>query len=106
MQWVFLGAAILAEVSATLALRVASTGKRAWWLVVAVGYTIAFTFLTLTLNEGLGLGVAYGIWAACGVALTAIASRILFKEPLTLTMLGGIGLIIAGVLLVELGSGH
>lgn len=106
MQWVFLGSAILFEVSATLSLRMASSGRRAWWLAVAAGYTTAFVFLTLTLSEGLGLGVAYGIWAACGVALTAIASRVLFKEPLTATMLAGIGLIIVGVLLVELGAGH
>ena len=57
-------------------------------------------------DEGLGLGVAYGIWAASGVALTAVASKALFKEPLTALMMGGIALIIAGVLLVELGALH
>ncbi|MDN5548166.1 MAG: QacE family quaternary ammonium compound efflux SMR transporter, partial [Rhodococcus sp. (in: high G+C Gram-positive bacteria)] len=46
------------------------------------------------------------IWTACGVALTAIASRILFREPLTKLMIVGIGLIAAGVLLIELGAGH
>ena len=51
-------------------------------------------------------GVAYGIWAASGVALTAVASKALFKEPLTALMMGGIALIIAGVLLVELGALH
>ena len=53
---------------------------------------------------GLALGVAYGIWAAAGVALTAVASRFLFAEPLTRRMLAGIGLIVVGVLLVELGA--
>jgi hypothetical protein len=61
---------------------------------------------SLALNEGLGLGVAYGIWAAAGVALTAVASKILFKEPLIPVMMGGIALIIGGVLLVELGAAH
>jgi len=51
----------------------------------------------------LPIGVAYGIWAATGVALTAVLGRVLFREPLTRLMLGGIGLIIVGVLLVELG---
>jgi small multidrug resistance pump len=37
------------------------------------------------------------------VALTAVLGRVLFKDPLTRTMLAGIGLIIVGVLLVELG---
>ena len=52
------------------------------------------------------LGVAYGIWAAAGVALTAIGSRVFFKEPLTRVMVLGIALIMAGVLLVELGTSH
>jgi len=70
------------------------------------GYLGAFALLTLALKEGLALGVAYGIWSAGGVAVTAIASRFLFGEPLTRTMVAGIALIMAGVLLVELGSAH
>ena len=57
-------------------------------------------------NHRLYTGVAYGIWSAGGVAVTAIASRLLFGEPLTRTMVAGIVLIMAGVLLVELGSAH
>jgi len=106
MQWLFLVLAILSEVSATLCLRMAATGRRVFYVGVALGYLLAFTLLTLTLAEGLGLGVAYGIWAAAGVALTAVASRLLFDEPLTPLMLGGIGLIVGGVLLVELGAPH
>ena len=92
MQWLFLIGAIVFEVFGTISLRMAATGQRAYYGAVAVGYLFAFGFLTLTLNEGLGLGVAYGIWAASGVALTAVASKILFKEPLTPIMLGGIAL--------------
>ncbi|MGD9959234.1 DMT family transporter [Nocardioides sp.] len=106
MQWVFLVSAILMEVSGTLALRAASTGRPRWYVVVVVGYLAALAFLALTLDAGLGLGVTYGIWAASGVALTAIASKILFQEPLTLFMASGIVLIMGGVLLVELGAGH
>lgn len=106
MQWLFLAGAIIFEVIGTISLRMAATGQRAYYAAVAVGYLLAFTFLTLTLDEGLGLGVAYGIWAASGVALTAIASKVLFQEPLTPLMMGGIALIISGVLLVELGAAH
>lgn len=106
MQWVFLCSAVICEVIGTIFLRLASAGKNAYYAAAGVAYVIAFTFLTLTLNQGLGLGVAYGIWAAAGVALTAIASKIFFKEPLTPVMIGGILAIIGGVLLVELGSSH
>jgi small multidrug resistance pump len=105
MTWLFLGGAILCEVTATLCLKRA-LDVPALYAVVVAGYVAAFALLTLTLKEGLGVGVTYGIWAACGVALTAIGSRVLFGEPLTGVMIAGLGLIIGGVLLVELGSAH
>lgn len=106
MGWIFLSGAILAEVAGTLSLRVAAHGRRTWYAGVLVAYVVAFSLLSLTLREGLGIGAVYGIWTACGVALTAVASRLLFDEPLTRTMVAGIVLIAAGVLLVELGSAH
>ncbi|MCG8916060.1 SMR family transporter [Actinokineospora sp. PR83] len=106
MAWLFLAGAILAEVGGTLALRVASTGRAIWYGAVGAGYLLAFFLLTRTLAEGVGIGVAYGVWAAAGVALTAVASRVLFEEPLTPLMGAGIALIMGGVLLVELGAVH
>jgi len=106
MTWVFLGLAIASEVAGTMSLR-ASDGltKRMWAIPVAVGYVLAFTFLSMALSAGLALGVAYGIWAAAGVALTAVLARVIFHEPLTRTMAIGIVLIALGVLTVELGAG-
>ncbi|RSN52510.1 DMT family transporter [Actinomadura sp. WAC 06369] len=108
MTWLYLMGAILTEVTATLSLRMASqpNARRSWYTLVAVGYLAAFAFLTLALHDGLGIGVAYGIWAASGVALTAIASRVLFKEALTKVMALGIALIATGVLFIELGTTH
>lgn len=106
MQYVLLMAAIGCEVTGTLALRVAARGRVVFYGVVVVGYVFAFTLLWASLRHGMPLGVAYGIWAAAGVALTAAASRLLFDEPLTPKMLAGIALIVVGVLLVELGAVH
>ncbi|WP_030989184.1 DMT family transporter [Streptomyces sp. NRRL S-1813] len=108
MTWIFLAGAILSEVAATLSLRMAAQAenKRKWFVGLGAGYLAAFVLLTLALDGGLALGVAYGIWAASGVALTALASRILFKEPLTKVMSLGIALIVAGVLTIELGAAH
>jgi small multidrug resistance pump len=105
MAWLFLGCAILCEVTATLSLKRAIDQPALYGLVVA-GYVAAFVLLTLTLKHGMGIGVAYGIWAACGVAITALGSRLFFHEPLTGVMIAGLILIIGGVLLVELGASH
>lgn len=106
MQYLLLACAIAAEVAGTLTLRVAAAGRAALYAVVAVCYLIAFVALAATLRHGMPLGVAYGIWAAAGVAITAAASRFLFDEPLTHRMLAGIGFVVAGVLLVEIGAVH
>jgi len=107
MSGIYLLAAIASEVTGTLSLKLASDGRGLrWYGVVITGYLAAFAMLTATLKAGLPLGVAYGIWSAGGVAVTAMASRLLFGEPLTRTMVAGIVLIMAGVLLVELGSPH
>ncbi|AFM17356.1 cation/cationic drug transporter [Mycolicibacterium chubuense NBB4] len=99
-----LAAAIVSEVAGTLALRVAAHGRTSFYAIVVAGYVLAFGLLSVSLRHGMPLGVAYGIWSAAGVALTAVASRALFDEPLTRRMVMGIALIAAGVLLVEFGA--
>lgn len=103
MTWVYLAGAIFTEVAATLVLKVASAGR--------LGCTRSSLRLRHgvplpgpDLDRGMGLGVAYGIWAAVGVALTALMSKWLFDEALTRMALLGIALIIVGVLCIELGS--
>ena len=104
MSWLLLSAAVASEVASTLSLRVAAGGRRSGYAPVVLGYLLAFVLLSGALRAGMPLGVAYGVWAAAGIVLTALLSRLLFREPLTPTMLAGMGLIAAGVLLVELGG--
>jgi small multidrug resistance pump len=103
VSWLALAGAILVEVFSTLGLR-ASDGfrKRKWIAPVLIGYVTSFALLWLTLSLGMPVGIAYGVWSACGVALVAVLARALFAEPLTRVMVAGIGLIIAGVLVIEL----
>lgn len=105
MTWVLLMAAIALEVTATLSLK-ASDGftRRRWIAPVVLGYLASFGLIAVVLARGMAVGVVYGIWVACGVALTAVLGRVIFGEPLTRTMRFGIALIIGGVLLIELGS--
>jgi small multidrug resistance pump len=102
-MWLALACAILVEVIATLSLR-ASDGfrKRGWMIPVVLGYLASFYLLWVSLSLGMPVGVAYGVWTACGVALVAIIGRFLFSEPLTWLMGAGIALIVAGVLTIEM----
>src|SRR5699024_12194456 len=96
--WLFLAAAIVAEVTGTLCLQLAVQQRKAWYAVVLGAYVAAFTLLSQALRFGMPLGIAYGVWAAVGVALTAIFSRIFFAEPLTPAMLLVSALGVGGVL--------
>ena len=104
MSWMWLALSILSEVAGTLCLR-ASSGlqRKIWFIPVIACYGAAFVFLGQTLAAGMPLGVAYGLWAACGVALVCLLSRAIWKDPLTRKALLGIGLIAVGVMLVETG---
>jgi small multidrug resistance pump len=102
-KWALLAGAIFTEVAATLSLR-ASQDHSAWLMLVVAGYVASFILLTLVLRAGVPVGVAYGIWGALGTAVTAVLAAVLFGDPFTWPIVAGIGLIIAGVLLVEFGS--
>ena len=102
-NWILLAGAVLCEVAASLSLKGASD-EPLLYIVVVAGYSAAFGALTAILKRGMPLGAAYGIWAAAGVALTAVMSSIIFREPFSPLMGGGLALIIAGVLLVETGT--
>ena len=107
MGYVFLAAAIAAEVIATLCLRASEGLSRAGFVVVVViGYLAAFGLLSQVLVRDVPLGVAYGIWAAVGVAAVAVLSIPLFGESLSAIQLGGLGLVLVGIVALEAGGAH
>lgn len=101
--WLLLGLAILCEVAATLSLR-GALDRPALYAVVVAGYALSYGLLVQVLKRGMALGVAYGIWGACGVVLTAGLSAVLFGEVFTALKIAGIVLVAAGVVVVELGA--
>lgn len=107
VPYLLLVLAIGAEVIGTLALKL-SEGftKLIPSLFVVVGYLVSFGALGLGLSKGLPMGVSYGIWAGTGTALVAVLGIFLFGEKITVWGFVGIALIIIGVVLLELNSGH
>jgi small multidrug resistance pump len=102
-KWALLSGAIATEVTGTMSLR-ALQDNRLWLIAVVVGYTASLFLLNKVWQAGVPVGVAYGIWGAVGTAVTAVLGMVIFGEPLTVAIVIGIGLIIAGVLAVEFGS--
>jgi small multidrug resistance pump len=100
--YISLSIAIIAEVIATSALKASEGFTRPLPSVISlICYAIAFYFLSLTLR-GMPLGVAYGVWSAVGIVIISTVGWIAFKQRLDAPALVGLGLIVVGVLVVNL----
>lgn len=101
MPALYLTAAILFEVIGTIALKHSALTGSAWYGAITVAsYILAFILLWASLKT-IPLGIAYAAWAGVGIALTAVAGVILFKERMDLAGLAGISLIVVGILLLS-----
>ncbi|PFH11087.1 small multidrug resistance pump [Collimonas sp. PA-H2] len=104
MHWVYLLIAIVAEVIATSALKASAEFTRLVPSVVVVaGYLTAFYFLSLTLRT-LPVAIVYAMWSGIGIALIALVGWLFLKQSLDAAALVGIGLIVSGVLVLNVFS--
>ncbi|MFN3198702.1 MAG: DMT family transporter [Bradymonadia bacterium] len=97
MNWLYLAGAILAEVVATTCLQASNGFTRLWpSIVVVVGYGLAFYCLSLALRS-IPMGIAYAIWSGVGVVMITLLGWLLYGQKMDLAGVVGIGLIVAGV---------
>jgi len=102
--WLALALAIGAEVVATSALKSAAGFTRLGpSLLVVLGYAVSFWCLSLALKT-IPVGVAYAIWSGVGIVLIALIAWAMFGQTLDAAAVLGIGLILAGVLVIQLFS--
>lgn len=102
--WLFLMGAILSEVVATSALKASDGFSRLWpSLLTAGGYMVAFYLLSQTLRY-IPVGIAYALWSGIGIVLISLIAWLLYGQKLDLAAIVGMGLIIAGVAVINLFS--
>ncbi|SEH34228.1 DMT family transporter [Magnetospirillum fulvum] len=105
MAWLWLGLAILAEVVATSALTATDGFTRLGPSVIVVfGYGLAFYFLSLVLQV-LPVGITYAVWSGLGLVLVSLIGWLWYGQSLPPLALVGIGLILAGTIVLNLSSG-
>jgi multidrug transporter EmrE-like cation transporter len=99
-----LGLAIVAEVIGTTALKASENFTRlAPSLIVVVGYGVAFYCLSLVLRS-VPVGIAYAVWSGLGIVLITAVAWLLYGQRIDLAGLIGMGLIIAGVVVLNVFS--
>ncbi|WP_118178971.1 DMT family transporter [Paraburkholderia phosphatilytica] len=102
--YVWLAVAIVAEVIATSALKASEGFSRVVPAVVVVaGYGIAFYCLSLTLKS-IPVGIVYAIWSGAGIVLITLVAIALYRQVPDLPALCGLGLIVSGVVVLNLFS--
>src|SRR5437868_2481979 len=103
-NYVYLCIAIIAETIATSTLKSTEGLTRLWpTVVVAIGYAIAFYLLSIIVQT-LPVGIVYAIWSGAGIVLVTLVAFVWQKQALDFAALVGIGLILAGVVIVNLFS--
>lgn len=104
MSYLFLTIAIIAEVIATSALK-ASQGFSVLKpsIITILGYAVALFFLSLTLKT-MPVGIAYAIWSGAGIVLISMVGWIFFKQHLDLAAIIGLGLMLAGIIVINVFS--
>lgn len=101
-NWLYLAAAIIGEVIATSTLKSSEGFTRvAPSVVVVLGYGVSFYFMSLALKT-IPVGIVYAIWAGVGIVLVAAIAWLMHGQKLDLWALVGIGLIVAGVAVINL----
>jgi small multidrug resistance pump len=102
--WLLLAIAILAEVVGTSALKASAGFSRLVpSVVVVLGYAVAFYCLSLVLRT-IPVGVAYAIWSGLGIVLITLVAWVVHDQTIDLAAALGMGLIVAGVLVLNLFS--
>lgn len=100
----YLGLAIVGEVIATSFLRAAAGFTQLVpSIVVIVGYGVTFYFFSLALQT-IPVGIGYAIWSGVGIVLISIIAFFVYGQSLDLPALIGIGLILAGVIVINVFS--
>ncbi len=104
MAYVYLAVAVIAEVIATSSLKASNEfSKLLPSLLVLFGYGLAFYCLSVVLRT-LPVGVTYAIWSGVGIVLVAIVAAIVYQQIPDWPAIIGMGLIITGVLVMQLFS--
>lgn len=99
--YALLGIAISTEVAGTVALKLSDgMSKLVPSAVVVIGYGLSFWLLALALKS-LPVGFVYAVWSGIGIAAIAVIGLYWFDEPLGLGGIIGLGLIIAGIAVLQ-----
>ena len=107
MAYVLLLIAIASEVFGTSLLKAADGFTRLWPTAGCIaGYALSILMLSLSIQRGMNVSIGYAIWSGVGTAAIVTIGFLFLHQPVSVLQIGGIALVIAGVIVVNLGGAH
>ncbi len=107
MPYVFLGLAIAVEVLGTTLIKGTEGFTKLWPTPACPGaYGAAFYTLSQAITRGMNVGVGYAMWAGLGTTAIVVIGALFLNEPLSVAKVAGAALVIAGVVVLNLGGAH
>ncbi|WP_273395384.1 DMT family transporter [Actinobacillus porcinus] len=104
--WVLLAFAIIIEVTGTNCIKASEGFTKPLPTLIAIIAFVCALYLLSIISKTLPIGIVYAVWSGVGIILTAIVGYFVFGQKLDLAGFIGIGLILAGVLVINLYSTH
>lgn len=106
MAYLLLSLAISAEVLGTSLLKSTEGFTKLWPTLASLGsYAVAFYLLARTV-EKLEVGMVYALWSGVGTMIIVVIGMLFLNEPLTAMKVLGIGLVVSGAVILNLGATH
>ncbi|MEP1198826.1 MULTISPECIES: SMR family transporter [unclassified Tateyamaria] len=105
LTYIYLFVAVAAETIGTTALQASNQFTKFWpSVLVVIAYAVAFYFLGVVLKY-IPVGIAYAIWSGLGIVLISLIGLVVFGQGLDLAAILGLGMIIGGIVVIQLFSG-
>jgi len=104
IYWIFLGMAIVAEITGTLSMKWSSISEdNVGYIFMLVMITLSYILLSFSVKK-IALGVAYAMWEGIGILIITVCSVLLFDESISLLKILGLTTLIAGIVLLKSGT--
>lgn len=104
IYWIFLGMAIVAEITGTLSMKWSSISENnTGYIFMLVMITISYILLSFSVKK-IALGVAYAMWEGIGILIITVFSVLLFDESISLLKILGLTTLVAGIALLKSGT--
>ena len=104
IYWIFLGMAIVAEITGTLSMKWSSVSENnTGYIFMLVMITLSYILLSFSVKK-IALGVAYAMWEGIGILIITVCSVLLFDESISALKILGLTTLVAGIILLKSGT--